>query len=108
LSCDTGERRGALAAVRNGVAALAGKKAFYLGLTLAGTTLGGGLWLARRRPGPPPVSPAVAPPLPGQEWVAPLRPDQRGGRPCAGCRVVSKPGPWYDLCSRVYCKVGYF
>jgi hypothetical protein len=105
LSCDQGVRAGALASARNGIAALAGKKAFYLGLALAGTLLGGGLWLTRRRPAPAPTSPPVVPPpLPGQERIEPLPPDRRRGQSCADCHAQSKPGLWYEVRGRAYCQ----
>ncbi len=118
MSCDTNPNRNArTAAVRNGVARLASKKVFYVGLAVGavGLALGGlvaiprlgrRFFTRRTKPGPDaPVDAGSVPALPARVTVMPAEAGKLTGV-CATCGSSpgDKPGMWYVIGDRPHCQ----
>jgi hypothetical protein len=113
MSCETNLNKNARAAVRNGIARLASKKTFYVGLAVGavGLALGGLVviprlgrrFFARRtKPGSDaPVNARSVAILPARVAVMPTETGKLTGV-CATCG--SSPGEWYVIGERPHCQ----
>lgn len=128
MSCETRPNRIAAAGQALGIARLAGKAGFYLGLTAATIGLAGALLLLRKRVRPAaqrvqmalkqrlshqsrngvhiPAISSAPPILSGRPAVAPTPMDKLQGKRCAQCNASPgrKPGPWYVLDGQACCQ----
>ncbi len=106
MACEGATRRLAAAARLGGIAALAGKKAYYAGARLAAL----GLWRPfrhwrRASAGEKPSAPL--PVLVTQVRVEPIPTGELpSGQSCAGCRagIGQKQSLWYRLNGQLYCQ----